>query len=327
MRSGTLWSTFGSRNVALRNLSALAFTATLASQAAAAPVHDIRINDTDVFPESLSATRDGSVYVGSIKGIVFRAAPGSQTAEPWIRPSVANGILSILGVLADAKSRTLWICSAPSPLRNPPAVGVTSLMAFSLTTGAQKGVYPFPSPGGACNDITISPDGSVFSTDTPNGRILMLKPGGMRLELFAADDRLKGVDGIVFGASGTLYVNIVSRGLLMRVERGHDGATTGLTELTLSQPVAGPDGFRLIAGNRFLLAEGASGRIDEVVIEGDSATIKVLKEGLISPSGVTRIGGAAYGLEGKILYLIDPKLKGQDPGPFVIRAIPLGPKD
>jgi hypothetical protein len=49
----------------------------------------------------------------------------------------------------------------------------------------------------------------------------------------------------------------------------------------------------------------------------------VLREGLNSSPGVTPVGGTAYAIEGKIRYLIDPKLKGQDPGPFVIRAIPL----
>ncbi len=109
----------------------------------------------------------------------------------------------------------------------------------------------------------------------------------------------------------------------MRVERGPDGAFAGLTTLKLSQPVAGPDGFRLISGHRFLLAEGNSGRIDEVTIEGDEARITVLKQGLVSPPAVTVVGRTAYAAEGKIVYLIDPKLKGQDPGPFFIRAIPL----
>jgi sugar lactone lactonase YvrE len=202
-------------------------------------------------------------------------------------------------------------------------VGVSALMAFDLETGTQKGAWPFPAPAGACNDITIARDGSAFATDTPNGRIFLLRPGAKTLELFAEDPRLKGIDGIVFGGDGTLYLNIVSKGQLMRVNRGPDGAFKDLTELTLSQPVAGPDGFRLIAGNRFLLAEGNSGKIDEVAITGDSAAITVLKEGLTSPPGVTRVGHTAYAIEGKILYLIDPKLKGQDPNPFMVRAIPL----
>ena len=42
----------------------------------------------------------------------------------------------------------------------------------------------------------------------------------------------------------------------------------------------------------------------------------MLKEGLVSPPGVTLVGRTAYALEGKILYLIDPKLKGRT------RAVP-----
>ena len=311
---------------AMRLLTAAAFTAALAvgwGASAEPSAREVRIDDTAVFPESLSSTADGTLYIGSIKGVIFRASPGSAVATPWIRPSVQNGILSLLGVLADRKSRTLWVCSSPTPLRTPPAVGFAALMAFDLKTGAQKGVYPFPAPASACNDITIARDGSAFATDTPNGRIFVLKRGAKQLELFAADNRLKGIDGIVFGGDGTLYLNIVSRGLLMRVDRGPDGAFRGLVELQLSQPVAGPDGFRLISGNRFLLAEGNSGRIDEVVIDGDKANIRALKEGLVSPPGVTPVGRTAYAIEGKILYLIDPKLKGQDPGPFMVRAIPI----
>ena len=71
------------------------------------------------------------------------------------------------------------------------------------------------------------------------------------------------------------------------------------------------DGFRLIEGSRFLLAEGTSGRIDEVTIAGDRATIRVLREGLNSSPGVTLVGDTAYASEGKIGYLIDPKLKGE----------------
>lgn len=289
----------------------------------AAPPADVRIDDVNVYPESLSSGPDGSLYIGSMKGIVFRAPPHAATAEPWIQPTAENGILSLLGVLVDARSNTLWLCSSPSPLRTPPAVGVSSLMAFDLRTGHRKGAWPFPAPASACNDITIGKDGSAYATDTPNGRIFRLKPHAKALELYADDPRLKGIDGIVFSGDGTLYLNIVSRGQLMRVDRAPDGALRGLTLLKLSQPVAGPDGFRLISGHRFLLAEGNSGKVDEVEIKGDDAKITVLKDGLTSPPGVTLVGHTAYAIEGKIGYLIDPKLKGQSPGAFFARAIPL----
>jgi len=234
-------------------------------------------------------------------------------------------MLSILGVLADERAKTLWLCSAamPVPGAAPAAGKASSLMTFDLSSGKPKGAYPFPPPASACNDIAIDSDGTAYATDTPNGRIFKLVKGAKALELYAQDDKLKGIDGIAFGGDGTLYVNIVSRGALVRVDRKTDKSFAGLTELTLSEPVKGPDGFRPIAGNRFLLAEGTGGRIDEVTIDGDTAQIKVLREGMSSPPGVTLVGTTAFAVEGKIGYLMDPKLKGQDPGVFKASAIPL----
>ena len=178
-------------------------------------------------------------------------------------------------------------------------------------------------PTAVCNDITVARDGTVYASDTPNGRILKLRRGAKSLETFAEDARLKGIDGLVLSEDGILYVNLVTRGQLLRVDRNPDGTAGAITELTLSDKVAAPDGFRLIRGRTFLLAEGGSGKIDEVSIDGDRATIKVLKEGLISPPAVTLVDRTAYALEGKIGYLIDPKLRGQDPGAFKVYAIPL----
>jgi len=304
----------------LRALLAVPFL----TAAHAAPLPDVLIEDTNVYPESLSAARDGTLFIGSMKGIIFRAAPGSAKAQAWIRPTAQNGLLTIFGVLTDERARTLWVCSSPSPLRSPPAEGTAALMAFDLATGSQKAVYPFPPPASVCNDITIARDGTAYVSDTPNGRILKLARGAKGLEVFAQDERLKGIDGLVLSADQLLYANIVTRGLLLRVDRARDGRMGAITQLTTSMPLGAPDGFRLVHDRTFLLAEGSAGRIDEVTIDGDHAEIKVLREGFMSPPGVTLSGRTAYALEGKIGYLIDPKLKGQDPGAFIVHAVPLG---
>ena len=291
----------------------------------AATLPDVAIDGVQIYPESMDAGPDGSLYIGSMKGIVYRARPGKPLATAWVTPSAKNGILSLLGVLVDAPARTLWLCSSPGTLLKPPIEGTAALIALDLKTGAPKGHWPFPAPASVCNDISVAPDGSIYVTDTPNGRVFHLARGAKELELFAQDPVLRGIDGIVFGGNGVLYVNNVQRNLLLLVDVRPDGKAGAITPLELSQPVAGPDGFRLIAGNRFLLAEGNAGRIDEVTIRGAHASIRVLRTGLVSPPGVALVGDTAYALEGKIGYLVDPRLKGQDPGVFKAYAVPLAP--
>ena len=290
---------------------------------AAAAQSDIPINGSRVFPESITSDAAGNIYVGSVGGTIYRATAGGASAEPWIVPSAQNGLTSLFGVLADDRRGLLWVCNNP-PFGGPPPAGAKSgLKAFDLKAGSYSAHYDFPGEGPfACNDIAIGPQGTTFATDTAGGRIFALAPHGNELTLFASDPELVGIDGIAFAEDGTMYVNNVRKNTLLRVNRtGY--AFTGLTVLTLSQPINGPDGLRPVSGSRFLQAEGQGNRVTYVDIAGDSATITPVKTGLESSPGVTRVGQTGYATEGKISYLFDPALRDKSPDPFVIRAFPL----
>ena len=103
------------------------------------------INDTGVSPENLTSSQDGTVYFGSTaKGTIYRAAPGAAQAEPWILAST-TGLTNVLGVLADDKTNTLWVCqNATGGRGGAPVAGQTALRSFDLKSGAAKGTYPFP---------------------------------------------------------------------------------------------------------------------------------------------------------------------------------------
>lgn len=307
---------------------AAGFRVAVAQSTAVAPAArpDIRIQDTSVYPESVTAAADGTIFVGSAKGNVYRAAAGSSAATAWIRTSAENGILAILGVLADDVSKTLWLCSAPNFFGPERSQGVSSLIAFDLHTAALKGIYPLPPPASVCNDISIASDGAAFVSDTSNGRIFRLAPGAAKLDLYGADAALVGIDGLAFSESGVLYVNNVRSNRILRVETDEDGRMRGLTELTLSHELGGPDGFRRIAGNRFLQAEGTIGRLSVVTIDGDNARLTVIDETLESSPGATPVGDTAYVIESNMRYLLDPKLRGQEPESFMILARPI-PKE
>jgi len=285
------------------------------------PAKDVVVDDTGVFMESATADAAGNLYAGSFKGNIYRALPGSGTAVAWIRPDETNKLAAVLGVLADAKSNTLWACSIP--MGKPDQV--SALVAFDLKTGAYKARYEMPPPASACNDIAIAKEGTAFIAETSNGRIFTLKPGDKQVSLLVEDKaQLAGVDGIAFSDDGTLYVNNVRQNTMLRVNRKADGSYASLTKLTVSQPLNGPDGLRPIGGNRFLQAEGPAGRISLLTIEGDIVTMKVLRDGMDGVPGVTNIGNVAYAVESKGRFLFDPSLKGQDPGAFTLRAVQIG---
>jgi len=307
---------------AIGTTGALALAACTTATPAATPA-DILIAGERVFPESITSDAAGNVYVSSSGGTIYRALAGATTAEPWIRPSAENGVTSLFGVLTDESRGLLWACNNP-PFGGPPQPSAKSaLKAFDLKTGAFKGSYDFPGEGPfTCNDIAVDARGATFATDTSGGRIFVLAPDGKELTLFAADPKLVGIDGIAFAEDGTMYINNVRENSVQRVNR-NGSAYAGLTTLTLSEPVGGPDGLRHVSGNRFLQAEGSGNRITYVDIDGDTAKITPVKTGLDSSPGVTHTRGVGYATEGKIRYMFDPAFRDQDPGQFTVRAFTL----
>lgn len=308
----------------------MACMALLASACATSPAgsgadepRDIRITGTGVYPESVTSDSAGNIYVGSMGGTIYRAEAGSHVAVPWVEPDAENGLISLFGVLVDERHDRLWTCSNPNAFAAGGPTGESSLVAFELSTGELDARYPLPEGPAACNDIAVEAGGTVFATETAGGRIFSLSPGAGALRLFAHGEELVGVDGIAFAGDGTMYVNNVRANLVQRVNRDAAGDYAGLTDLLLSEPVSGPDGLRPVGGNRFLQAEGSGGRVALITIEGDRAEVTPIATGLDSSPGVTRVGSIGYATEGKIKYLIDPALQGQDPGHFYIRAFTL----
>ena len=157
---------------------------------------EITFADGRIFPESLTHTKDGSVYFGSL-GLdsVYKAGPGLARAEVWIQPKTA-GLSSVLGVLADEPAGVLWVCASATGGRGgAPVVGETALKAFNLKDASLKGSYPFPG-GGFCNDIAVAADGTVYVTDTFQARVLRLKKSATALDVWAADQTvLNTADG------------------------------------------------------------------------------------------------------------------------------------
>jgi hypothetical protein len=297
-------------------LAALAGLAGIAKPAIAQQAQ-IVIDDTRVFPESLTSTVDGMVIIGSMEhGTVYHVARGAPKATPWIAAG-PNSLGRVLGVFANDAANTLWVCNDDSD----PKGNKAELRSFDLKTGVPKGSYPFEG-GGLCNDIAVARDGATYVTDTRGGRILVLKPGATALAVWGADAKWIGIDGIAVLSDGTILFNNVRENQLVRVDVKEDGSAGSATMLELSQPISGPDGMRTLPDGRVILAENRSGKIDIVNVEGNKANVATIKDGFkFTPTAVTVVGDTAWVLEAKFAYRNDPALKDRDPDPFGATAV------
>jgi streptogramin lyase len=302
---------------------------------AAQTVESIPVPGAKAFPESITSTSDGALFVGRLgDGGIVRVKPGTAERTVFVQPG-ALGSRSILGVFADEASSTLWACSNDLSALGGPATGSdtgSALKAFDLKTGFGKRSVSLPGSHAFCNDITVDAKGSVYISDSANPTILKLSPGATTFEVFAQDSAFSptqggiGLDGIAFGSDGNLYVTNYTAGDLVRVEV-KDGRAGRITALSGTSHLKFPDALRTLGNNSFLLIEG-SGRLDRVVIQGDAFAVTPIQGGFATPTSVARIGTTAWVSEGQLASFFDPSKKNSSPSlPFRIYPVPLRKED
>ena len=285
---------------------AIALLAVLAYTASAA---EILIVDEKSQPESLTVAPDGVLIVGSASTpFIYKVPKGSTTARKFVDASAEGPGTFFFGMLADASTNTLWACQLTPVPNTTPVKRHTALRGFDLSTGAQKIRWNLPGENNTCNDFAIGPDKALYITDTTNNKIYKLPAGATSAELFLEDRALNGIDGITF-LDGVLYVNNVFSNNLYRIPVDASGKAGTPVDIWMDQPIKGPDGMRA-ANGKLLVAENGSGKISVITVNGDKASVKVVKEGLKTPTAVEPAGDTIWIAErgaGKAVSIPMPK--------------------
>jgi sugar lactone lactonase YvrE len=295
------------------NLTARPFAicvALLTGFAQAAPPAEILIHDEKSQPESLTVAPGGILFVGSASSpFVYKVRPGSATAEKFVDASAEGPGTFFFGMLADAGAKTLWTCQLTPVGDTRPVKRHTAVRGFDLSTGAEKRRWNLPGENSTCNDLSVGPDKALYISDTSNAKIYRLPAGASTGELFLEDTALlRGIDGITF-LDGTLYVNSVSMSKIYRIPVDTAGKAGQPVEISLDQPIKGPDGMRAAKG-KLLVAENGNGRISVITVNGDKASVTVIKEGLKTPTAVEPDGDTIWIAErgaGKAVSIPMPK--------------------
>jgi len=259
----------------------------------AAPAAEILINDAKSSPESLTLAPGGILFVGSASTpFVYKVGQGATTAEKFVDASAEGPGTFFFGMLADPNTKTLWTCQLTPVPDTRPVKRHTSVRGFDLSTGDQKLRWDLPGDNSTCNDFSFGRDKALYITDTGNGKIFKLPAGASTADLFLEDAALRGVDGITF-LDGTLYVNNVITSKIYRIPMDAAGKAGPPVEISLDQPIKGPDGMRAAKG-RLFVAENGSGKISAISVNGDKGTVTVLKEGLKTPTAVEPAGDTLW---------------------------------
>lgn len=270
---------------------------------------EILIGDAKSQPESLTVAPGGVLIVGSASTpFVYKVRAGSTTAEKFIDASAEAPGTFFFGMLADAATNTLWTCQLTPVAGVTPVQRHTALRSFDLTTGTPKIRWNLPGNNSTCNDFAIGPDKALYLADTANSKIYKLPAGASAAEVFLEHRSLYGIDGVAF-LNGTLYVNNVFSNNLYRIPVDAAGKAGVPVDIWMDQPVSGPDGMRA-ANGKLIVAENGSGKISVITVNGDKASVKVIKEGLNTPTAVEPAGDTIWIAErgaGKAVSIPMPK--------------------
>jgi hypothetical protein len=241
-------------------------------------------------PESITIAPNGDLILGSAGSPkIYRAKKGADKADVFVDVS-ADGAVNFLGVLADAPTNTLWACEI---YQTPPgSPRHSTLRGFDLKTGAPKFHWDLPGDQNLCNDFVVGPDKALYISDTLGAKIWRLSAGASTPELFSDDRTLLGIDGITF-IGDTLYENNVIFNKLYRVPVDASGKAGKPVDIWVDKPIKGPDGMRAANGKLFLTENGA-GKIDAVTVNGDTASVTVLQEGLAVPTAIEPSGDTLW---------------------------------
>jgi len=283
------------------------------------------------YPESLSATNNGKVYVGSIAtGEVVEFEPGQTSSTAFLAPG--GTLAGVAGVLVDEVSHSLFLCAVDTSFHTTPSV-----RRYDLASGALLATYSFPgSPAateppkptlGFPNDLAFDAEHHLFVTESFGGAVYRVSDleTSSTMSLWVTDPSLAPVHMSAFGANGIswdgsgFYVNNNDTGAVVRIAMNDDGSAGAITRLSVQPALQHPDGQRQLDSHTLLVVDNV-GVLSKLVIDANNdAKVTAIRTGLDAPTSVVVVGGAYWVTEGQLTSSL---LTGKPPHlPFMLRGV------
>ncbi len=151
--------------------------------------------------------RNGHLFASSVRRNKIIVV---EDGKPRDFSPADSGLWSVFGLAIDYRNDLVWAASSAGPQTEgatPETYGAAGVFAFDLQTGALKRKAVLPPDGQAAfGDVAVAPDGTVYVSDSANGRFYRLAPGAEALEPFAVDERWVSPQGMTVVADGAVLI-------------------------------------------------------------------------------------------------------------------------
>jgi sugar lactone lactonase YvrE len=240
---------------------------------AGGPALKFTVPEHDLFPENIAwDAQTGDFFLGSMSSsrIIRIKADGSRSE---FLASTDSGLLSSIGMKADAKRRHLWVCSGrfsllPDFSSRPAETGV---LLFHLDSGRliRKWTMAQESPYHIFNDLVLDDEGNAYATTTMIGTLYRLSPEKAKMERVHQLQEGQHNNGITIGPQGKYLFIAVDR-TISRLEL----ASGKLVELPVPDNGAvGTDGLYYYNGS-LISIKPRYRAITRIYLEQDLLTVK-----------------------------------------------------
>ncbi|TQV68220.1 gluconolaconase [Denitrobaculum tricleocarpae] len=297
---------------------------------AADSVREIPLPTSFDYPNGITTTPDGTLYVGSVtSGDILRITPEGTIERAF---QETETVFAGTALRFDPTTGLLWVASPDflgqeidgEQVRRPHRIG-------AIDIAQRRVVWSSTLPDdGFANDMALDGTGGIYITDSIRDRILHLAAPGAAFETVTDAPLLSpgdlGPAGIVMTRDGDLIIGLYSEGALLRVTL--DEAAAQVEPLELTRRIENPDGLALAPDGRLLVLEGAvrSGDGKLLVIDPNGPSpleVETLADGLDMPLNLTLLGNEVAVSEGRLRHLMLDDSGLSVPEVFRIVVVPL----
>jgi len=281
-----------------------------------------RLPGERAYPEGIAYDTTRRVfYTGSLAdGALFRGDVDSGVVTVF-SPARTDGRATVLGMEVDAARRRLWLAGGAAQ----------RMYVYDLDTArlVRQYVVPAGNPASLINDVSVTPEGDAYFTDTQRPVLWKISggqdgPGELEPWLDLAAGQVPygpsaNLNGIVSTPDGTHLISVHFRsGKLFRFTV----ASRATHEIELSTPVQNGDGLALDGTTLFVVA---SGKITRVALTPDytrgTTRDTFGHPSFMLPTTLRKVGDRLLVINSQL----DTLAAGRPVLPFTITSVPIPP--